>query len=222
MEAPGPIRTSHDTHTAPFPTDTTRTAAAAAMKSFPGFIAFPALCAPAHYCSLPLLTASYAMASAGAGNPAKASAPGGAVPLPTAKAAATSAPPAQRVAETPDHYAGRARDQPAPRRRDESRDRRDGPRGRSAARRREGSYDPRGASCSTNRSRSKSAFRDRYTDALIEDRLYSLSMRLVTLCRHKGHEAGQHPTRTGWFNLKGMLGHINTFPFRQERGQRER
>ena len=55
-------------------------------------------------------------------------------------------------------------------------------------------------------------WRDRFTDELIEDRLYSLSKRLVTLCRHRGTEAGQHPTKTGWFNLKGILGHINTFP----------
>jgi hypothetical protein len=79
-----------------------------------------------------------------------------------------------------------------------------GSRGRSI-RRREASYDPRGVSMSTNRSRSQSAFRDRNTGALIESRLYSLSRALVRLCRHVGHDNGCFPSELGWLGINEVL-----------------
>jgi hypothetical protein len=119
-------------------------------------------------------------------------------------------PPGRQVAETP--QANRGRQGPADaggRGRAQSRDCRDGSRGRSVARRRERSYDPRGASCSTTRSRSASAFRDRNTDDLLDDRLYTLSRILVKLCRHTGTDRGLIPSRAGWFPFDNVLAVAN-------------
>ena len=204
-----PLRASHDetsTHTS---TDSTRTTAAAAaavvdVQSSRRSNLLPALCAPALLLPLARLLPGFhqvaAMSSAGASYAAgkgKALGEGGAATggAPGGKAGAAKAgrpggskgpKPGSPVAETPQGDRGRSStDARGSRGRSQSRDRRDGPRGRPMARRREGSYDPRGASMSTNRSRSASAFRDRNTDDLLPERLYTLSRILVKLCRHR-------------------------------------
>jgi hypothetical protein len=82
------------------------------------------------------------------------------------------------VAETPSGSQGQQQTR-GRRYRSESRTRREsaerrGERGRSIERR-ERSYDPRSNSMDTNRSRSRSAFRDRNTGGLMPARLYDLS-----------------------------------------------
>jgi hypothetical protein len=86
-----------------------------------------------------------------------------------------------------DHGPSRGRrDRSESRTRRESNERR-GDRGRSIERR-ERSYNPRANSMSTNRSRSRSAFRDRMTGTLLPTRLYYLSKALVKICRHTAAE----------------------------------
>jgi hypothetical protein len=131
-------------------------------------------------------------------------------------------PRAPQVAETPLEGRGRQGRHEGGRGRDESRNRRDGSRGRSLARRREHSYDPRGASCSTNRSRSASAFRDRNTDELLDDRLYSLSRILVKLCRHDGTDYGLVPSTAGWFPFGNVLAVANELCTARSKGQKSK
>ena len=149
------------------------------------------------------------MAGAGAVVSGMTGAAGGLPPQPTPSMIGPGGPVPQ-VAETPLAAPGRpAYSDVRGRGRDASRDRRDGSRGRSMARRREGSYDPRGASCSTNRSRSASAFRDRHTGELLDDPLYSLSKILVKLCRHDGATSNLTPSVHGWFHFGNTLARAN-------------
>ena len=62
---------------------------------------------------------------------------------------------------------------------------------------------------STNRSRSASAFRDRNTDDLLPERLYTLSRILVRLCRHRATDHGIPPTRAGWLPIVQVLAQAN-------------
>ena len=62
---------------------------------------------------------------------------------------------------------------------------------------------------STNRSRSASAFRDRNTDDLLPERLYTLSRILVKLCRHRATDHGITPARAGWLPVGQVLAQAN-------------
>ena len=147
------------------------------------------------------------MASSGTGAAGQAGNVAGAAPLPIPVVIVQGVPggaPGRQVAEAPQANRGRQDAAIGGRGRSQSRDRRDGSRGRSVARRRERSYDPRGASVSTTRSRSASAFRDRNTDDLLDDRLHTLSRILVKLCRHTGTDRGLIPSRAGWFPFENV------------------
>ena len=109
--------------------------------------------------------------------------------------------PGGSVAETPRVDSGRAttdargadRGRSASRRREDRERADDGSRGRSI-RRREGSYDRRGVSMITNRSRSQLALRDRNTSDVLPTRLYNLSRALVEIGRHAASDLAMFPS----------------------------
>ena len=169
-----PIRASHDTLTPLPPTGTTRTTAAVAaavndVKSSLGFYPSPALCAPALINPLTAFAFGRAMAFTGMG--ARGGVPDVAAPaagLSSGKGKGAGAP----VAETPRGDRARGSTDMDERGRARPLEHRGQARGRSASRgRRDRSYDPRGTSMSTNRSRSASAFRDKNTNDRLRERL---------------------------------------------------
>ena len=152
------MRASHDDTSTYTTTDAARSTAAAAAvvgdaQGSPGCTPCPALCAPAHSQHSLGIYRTAAVASRPAAVAERYTLRGG------KGDGARGGRPAGQVAETPQARRGRSAEDTrgayrgsSSSRRREDRERADGSRGRSV-RRREASYDPRGASMSTNRER---------------------------------------------------------------------